>query len=232
MSADLKYWYLHNHKLFRNLSFKEINTLCILKKFKKSSKSEILELPESDKPRVYFLKKGMMKLMKINEAGDEVLVDIIKKGDLFGELSLEKNKKEHEYFKVISETAILCTFYQDNLERLMLSKPDFAIKYIKYVGFNFKKIQNNYNNIFFKDAKSRLILLLENIIDDKIESQTTCSVENYLTQNDLANLICTSRQTVSGLLKELEKEEVVKYSQKEIFILNAKKFQKYAENVK
>ena len=75
MSADLKYWYMHNHKLFRNLSFREINSLCILKRFKKSSKSEVLELPDSDKPRVYLLKKGMMKLMKINDDGEEVRLE-------------------------------------------------------------------------------------------------------------------------------------------------------------
>lgn len=57
MSADLKYWYLRDHQLFRNLSFSEINGLCILKKFKKSKKSEILDLPYSEKERVYFLKR-------------------------------------------------------------------------------------------------------------------------------------------------------------------------------
>ena len=44
MSAELKYWYLHDHKLFRNLSFAEIDGLCILKKFKRSKKNEIIEL--------------------------------------------------------------------------------------------------------------------------------------------------------------------------------------------
>ena len=40
MTSDLKYWYLHEHKLFRNLSFSEIDALCILKRFKKSKKNE------------------------------------------------------------------------------------------------------------------------------------------------------------------------------------------------
>ena len=38
MSAQIKYWYLHEHQLFSKLSFSEIDALCILKKFKKSQK--------------------------------------------------------------------------------------------------------------------------------------------------------------------------------------------------
>lgn len=66
MSSELKYWFLHDHKLFKNLSFSEIDALCILKKFQKSKKSEIIELPQSSKERIFFLKKGVLKLIKIN----------------------------------------------------------------------------------------------------------------------------------------------------------------------
>lgn len=69
MSSDLKYWYLHEHRLFRNLSFSEINALCILKRFKKSKKNEILELPFNEKERIYFLKQGTIKLIRIDEDG-------------------------------------------------------------------------------------------------------------------------------------------------------------------
>ena len=31
MSAQIKYWYLHEHQLFSKLSFSEIDALCILK---------------------------------------------------------------------------------------------------------------------------------------------------------------------------------------------------------
>ena len=52
MTSDLKYWYLHEHKLFRNLSFSEIDALFILKRFKKSKKNEIIDLTFSEKERI------------------------------------------------------------------------------------------------------------------------------------------------------------------------------------
>lgn len=232
MTSDLKYWYLHEHKLFRNLSFSEIDALCILKRFKKSKKNEIIDLPFSEKERIYFLKQGTIKLVKIDDEGEEVLLEILQKGDLFGDLNFEKNTSNEEFFKVVSDEAIICTFFRENLEEVMQKKPDFALNYIKFIGFNFKKIQNSYKNILFRDAKTRLLLLLNMIIEKENITSTSFKLPNYLTQKDISQLICTTRQTIISLFKELEQEDMLQYSQKEIIIPNIQKIKNFVQNVK
>lgn len=231
MNTNLKYWYLHNHKLFRNLSFLEINALCILKKFKKSKKNEYINLPYSDKKRIYFLKRGTIKLLKIDDSGEEVLIDIIQKGDLFGDISLENSVDHEEYFKVVSQEAVICTFYKDKLEEIMNKKPHFALSYIKFIGFKIKKLKNSYKNILFRDAKTRLLLLLRDLIENENQQGSVSVLPNYLTQNDYAQLICTTRQTVIKLFKELEKERILTYTQKEITINDIKKINELVSNV-
>lgn len=232
MNADLKYWYLHDHKLFRNLSFAEIDALCILKRFKKSKKNELIDLPFSEKERIYFLKQGTIKLVRINEEGEEILLDILQKGDLFGDLNLEKPESSDEYFKVVSDEAIICTFYREKLEEVMQQKPEFALNYIKFIGFNFKKIQNSYKNILFKDARTRLLLLLNMIIEKENIQNRSFVLPNYLTQQDIAQLICTTRQTIISLLKSLEGEGLLTYSQKHIEIPDIEKIKNLVQNVK
>lgn len=232
MNADLKYWYLHDHKLFRNLSFAEIDALCILKRFKKSKKNELIDLPFSEKERIYFLKQGTIKLVRINEEGEEILLDILQKGDLFGDLNLEKPESSDEYFKVVSDEAIICTFYREKLEEVMQQKPEFALNYIKFIGFNFKKIQNSYKNILFKDARTRLLLLLNMIIEKENIQNRSFVLPNYLTQQDIAQLICTTRQTIISLLKSLEGEGLLTYSQKQIEIPDIEKIKNLVQNVK
>jgi CRP/FNR family transcriptional regulator, cyclic AMP receptor protein len=232
MNSELKYWYLHDHRLFRKLSFSEIDTLCILKRFKKSKKNEIIDLPFSEKERVYFLKHGIIKLVKINDDGEEVLLEILQKGDIFGDLNLQKNEGNEEYFKVVSDEAIICTFFRENLELVMQKKPEFALSYIRFSGLSINKIQNSYKNILFKDAKTRLILLFSSIIEKENQTEGAYVISNFLTQKDIAQLICTTRQTVITLLKELEKSGILQYSQKEILISDVKEFQNFTLNVK
>ena len=232
MSAELKYWYLNEHKLFSNLSFSEIDKLCILKRYKKSVKDEIVELPYQEKEAIYFLKQGTLKLVTLNEEGDEVLIEILQKGDLFGELSFSKDDAKMEYLKVVSDQAILCTFFREKLEETMMKKPDFALKYIKFIGFNYKQFKNSYKNILFKDARSRLLLLLESIIEKEGLHEHSFALPNYLTQKDFAQLICATRQTVITLFQELENEGIIKYSKKEIQITDLQKLNNLIKNVK
>ena len=192
MTSKLKYWYLQNHKLFRNLSFSEIDSLCILKRFKKSNKNKLLDLPFSEKERVYFLKNGTDKQIKIDEDEEEILLGILQKRDVFDDLNLEKSLDTNEYIKIVSDKAIICTFYREKLEAVMFAKPDFALNYIKFIGFNYKKNQNSHKNILFKDTKTRLLLLLNTIIEKENIENSSFILPNYLTQKDIAQLICTS----------------------------------------
>lgn len=233
MSSELKYWYIRNHKLFKNLSVSDVNQLCIVTRFKHGKKSETIEFPQTDKPRIYFLKKGTLKLVEIDNNGNEIIKDLLHKGDLFGELDFADTKtQDYEYVKVLSYEAIICTFYREDLEQLMLQKPEFALSYIKFIGFNFKKVKNSYSNIFFKDARSRLLLFLQSIIDHEEIINSNNKLPNYLTQKDIAQLICTTRQTVITLFKDLEKDGLLHYTNKEIEILDFEKIKNLAQNVK
>jgi CRP/FNR family transcriptional regulator len=99
MYDELKYWYLRDHKLFRALSFSQIKQLCIITGFKHAKKGEILYFSNSDVPRIFLLKKGSIKIVELDEEGNETIKEIIQKGDLFGELTLETDSPVNEYAK-------------------------------------------------------------------------------------------------------------------------------------
>ena len=80
--------------------------------------------------------------------------------------------------------------------------------------------------------RGHLLLLLNIIIEKEYPKNSAFVLPNYLTQKDFAQLICTTRQTIISLFKELEKDGILQYSQKEIIIQDIKKIKKFAENVK
>ena len=84
----------------------------------------------------------------------------------------------------------------------------------------------------FRDAKTRLLLLLNLIIEkEKVENKSYI-LPNYLTQKEIAQLICTSRQTIISLFKELEKDGLLYYTQKEISIPDIQKIKNIIKDVK
>ncbi|AYN05314.1 MULTISPECIES: Crp/Fnr family transcriptional regulator [unclassified Flavobacterium] len=219
MYEDLKYWYLRDHKLFRTLSYGQIKQLCIITGFKKAEKGEIIYFSSSDLPRIFLLKKGNIKIVAVDEQGNETIKDIIQKGDLFGELTLETDKEANEYAKVLSEDVSICSFLMSDFEDLLLRNPSLALSYTKFVGLKMKRIKNNYSNLISKDARTRLIQFLKDWAEKEgVKAGNLVTIENYLTQNDIAQIICTSRQTATQLINELETNKLLIYNRKEIII--------------
>lgn len=219
MYEELKYWYLRDHKLFWTLSMSQIKQLCIITGFKKANKGDIIYFSSSDLPRIYLLKKGNIKIVSIDDEGNETIKEILQKGDLFGELSLENDMEVNEYAKVLTDEVSICSFLLSDFENLLMQNPTLALSYTKFVGLKMKRFKNNYSNLVTKDAKSRLIMFLKDwATREGIQEDKKYTIQNYLTQTDIAQIICTSRQTATLLLKELEEQNMIQYNRKEIII--------------
>jgi CRP-like cAMP-binding protein len=224
MYDELKYWYLRGHKLFWTLSMSQIKQLCIITGFKKANKGEIIYFSNSDVPRIFLLKKGSIKIVAVDEEGNETIKDIIQKGDLFGELTLENDTQSNEYAKVLSDDVAICSFLMSDFENLLLQNPSLALSYTKFVGLKMKRIKNSYANLISKDAKTRLYQFLKDWAEKEGKrTDNTVVIENYLTQNDIAQIICTSRQTATQLLNEMETKGLLFYNRKEIIIADITK---------
>ena len=219
MYDELKYWYLRDHKLFWTLSMSQIKQLCIIVGFKKAKKGEIIYFSSSDVPRIFLLKKGNIKIVSVDEEGNETIKDIIQKGDLFGELSLETDIQVNEYAKVLTDDVAICSFLMSDFENLLLQNPRLALSYTKFVGLKMKRVRNSYSNLISKDAKTRLYQFLKDWAEKEGKrTENKVVLENYLTQNDIAQIICTSRQTATQLLNEMVEKGMIYYTRKEIII--------------
>ena len=139
------------------------------------------------------------------------------KGDLFGELSLDPDKNANEYAKALTDEVSICSFLMSDFENLLLKHPNLALSYTKFVGLKMKRIRNNYSNLISHDAKSRLVTFLKEWAEKEGEfSEKKVTLENYLTQNDIAQIICTSRQTATQLLNEMEAGELSNTSERKL----------------
>ena len=199
----------------------QLKQLCIITGFKKAKKGDIIYLYSSDAPKIYFLKKGNIKIAEIDEAGNEITKEIIQKGDLFGELSLDTTIKSNEYAQALTNDVTICSFLLSDFEALMEKYPGLALSYTKFVGLRFKKMSSNYSNLIFKDARSRLIYFIKEwaLREGEFDGNKV-KVLNYLTQQDTAQIICTSRQTITQLLNDFENTGLLTYNRQEIKIAN------------
>lgn len=225
MYSELKYWYLRNHELFTTLNTNQIKQLCVIVGFKKAKKGEVIYFSSSDLPRIFFLKTGNIKIVSIDEDGNETIKDIIQHGDLFGELDLVNDVNSNERAVALTDEVSICSFLMSDFENVLFQNPGLALSYTKFVGSKMKQIKNSYSNLVSKDARTRLVSFLKDWAKKEgIKKDNQYTVKNYLNQTDIAQIICTSRQTATILLNDLEHEGLIHYNRKELIIEDISKF--------
>jgi len=228
MGVEDKMLLIRNYDLWRNLSDEEYHTLKVDGGYKEAKKGEYIYFEAFNHQKIYFLKQGYIKIGYIDDDGNHIVKEIIKPGDFFGQITLERENLHGEFAQAYKNDISLCSFSVDDFENLLKRRPDIALKYRKWVGFKLRKVENRLLNLLNKDVKKRL----ENFFLQLAEQhplphkEGVFCVHNYLTHEDIAGLIGSSRQTVTTLINELETENILTYNRSQICFTDVKKLQK------
>src|SRR6266480_3852279 len=143
MSADPRFLLIKNYDLWSHLTDEEYDELNIMHRYIESRKGEYIYFEAFNHNKLYFLKKGFIRIGYINEAGEEIIKEILQKGEIFGQFTLEKNNLRGEFAQAYKGDVSLCAFSVEDFERLLRRKPEIALKYTRQVGHKLIRIQNN-----------------------------------------------------------------------------------------
>ena len=226
MQEEAKYWFLHDHQLFSVLSREENRALCLIPNFKTVRKNEILYFSHDSEQRLYTIKSGTLKIVRVDMEGNETVKEILRSGDLFGQYTFDEmtDENQDEFAVAISDKVVICSFKIDDFEEILNKNPQLAVRYTKLVGFKIKRITNSYSNLMFKDVKTRFALFLKDwALREGKGADKDITVKNYLTHNDIAGLICSTRQTVTLLFNEFKNAGLIDYDRSEIIVHDVKK---------
>lgn len=217
----MKYWYLKNFDLFSDLNKDQVNELSEIARFVRMKKGQSVYFASEQSKKLYFLINGKVKISEIDGFGNELIKNIVLGGDHFGELSTQAFKQTQEFAEILSSEVIVCIFNQSDFELFMQQHPSLALSFAKRMAEKLRGLETRYTNLVFKDVKARLkSFLFEWAHKEGKQDDNGLTIKNYLTHSEIANIISSSRQTVTTLINELKDEGSLIYSRKVITIPN------------
>lgn len=227
MSADEKFLMLRNYDLWCHLSDEEYEALNVAHHFIEAKKGDYIYFDSHHLNKLYFVKDGYIKIGYIDEEGNEIIKEIIREGEIFGQFALERNNLNGEFARAYKGNVSLCAFSIEDFEQLLKKKPELAIRYSKQMGEKLRRAEFRLVSMLNKDVRSRLLAFFYHltVMDGYTGAAVSHSIENFLTHDDIAKLIGSARQTVTTFLNQLEDEELLKISRKKIIIPDVKKLQ-------
>ena len=205
--------------LFDCLNEDEKRRLEDMAEFKIKSKFSHIYLPDEPSEYIYFLAKGMVKIATHSDEGKEVIKTIIQPLAMFGELGIIGETKRQDMAQALREEVHIFALRVEDLKKLMRSNFVLCDKVMKLFGSRLLRAENKLESLIFKDARTRII---EFIKDSVMVSGRKIGFEmllkHSLTHQDIANITCTSRQTVTLVLNELRKSDLIYFNRGKILV--------------
>nr|WP_238566789.1 Crp/Fnr family transcriptional regulator [Nonlabens ulvanivorans] len=144
----------------------------------------------------------------------ETVKYVVKRGNVFGELSLFDKEAAMEEVAFALEDCVICYIKSDQMEALMEKHKSLKNGLLKIYGLRIQKLERRLNDLLFKDSPTRIKEFILDYLDEfgEIDKSGKSKAKNLLSHKDIANLTNTSRQTVSNVLSKMRKEGVIDYN--------------------
>jgi CRP/FNR family cyclic AMP-dependent transcriptional regulator len=148
---------------------------------------------------LYVVQSGRLKIFITTEAGKEIILKLAGPGDYFGELAMLDGAPRSASVKAI-EPCELLVLPRAKLHAWLAKYPHFHAKLLKDLSLTVRQTTDELKRIASMDVYQRIAKLLRDLAT---EDGDRLVVHQRLTQQELANRICASREMVSRVLQGL-----------------------------
>ncbi|PTX64717.1 CRP/FNR family transcriptional regulator [Melghirimyces profundicolus] len=204
-----KLWYLSQINLMEELPLEDLKEIDRMAPMSKTPKGTIISSPEEPQPALYLLKKGKVRLYKLNREGKEFTLGILGDGNIFGEVETFSTGTRDTYVQAMEET-LLCVLNKKDLEEFMKERPSLAIKLIGILTERLREAEEMLENLAYGSVQKRLLYLLSKLVHNFGNRKGVYwELDLRLSHQDLAAMIGATRETVSATLSELTRQGVI-----------------------
>jgi CRP/FNR family cyclic AMP-dependent transcriptional regulator len=153
---------------------------------------------------MYVIREGRVKVTKASEDGREKIMNFLDRGQFFGDMALLTGGVRSATVKTLEATRLLALSRRDFIEILRQSS-DLALAVIEELSRRLKETNEQASSLSFQGVTDRVRSLFE-----RIAVHDPASLDNRLTppltHQQIADMIGTSRETVTRAIKELKQD--------------------------
>lgn len=213
-----KLWHLKNCPLFDQLAPAELQRIELASRARTFPRKSPVYLPADPSKNIFLLASGRIKLCHLTPDGKQSILAFIEPGELFGELAILDGGDREEYAEALEKSTVVM-IPGETFAQLMESRADVTLGITKMIGLRRRRIERRLKNLLFLSNRQRLVhLLLE--LAEQYGQPTSDGLDLgiKLSHQDLANVIGSTRETVTVVLGELQIEGLLTVGRRKIVI--------------
>lgn len=199
-------WYLKKIELLAELGPEVLARLAERVEMREVRRREVVYLPGDPGKSVFFVNGGRVKICKVTRDGKSLTLGYCGPSEMFGDAALVGAGPRAEMAEAV-ENVLLTEIERADLERLIASNAGLAAGIARLMITRRHELENKIEALVFRDVSSKLAEQLIKLGDEfGIDDARGTLVALKITHQELANLIGSTRETISLTLAQFKKK--------------------------
>ncbi len=191
------------------MSQEELSSLAALATLQEVRRRRVIFLPGDPGTSVFFVNGGRVKISRVTRDGKELTLAYRGPGEIFGELCLVDGGPRAEMAEAM-ENALVSEIPRAEFERLLETHPRMGLRLVKTLCERRRELENTVEKLVFHDVNAKLAELLLQLADDYgVDDARGTLVAVKITHQEMANLIGSTRETVSLTLSQFKRKKLI-----------------------
>ncbi len=184
--------------LFDNIPEDQLRVLIALCEVKHFPKNQMVFTVGEQSYSLYIILKGQLRAYLDDENGKRIMLSTMGTGDFFGELSLLSDHPRSANVRTVTQCE-LATISKPNFDKFLIDNPTVTSPIIGSLINRIYHLTDKLSNLVFQDVYGRVV----QVLNDHAEEDNGVTMIGPIKQQEIANVIGSSREMVSRILKDL-----------------------------
>jgi CRP/FNR family cyclic AMP-dependent transcriptional regulator len=213
-SAEL----LANVSIFKGLAPAALARLGGSLRVMEFAKDSLIVGQDSPGDALYLIESGRVKVVLYGESGREMILSLFRAGDFFGEMSLLDGQPRSANV-IALEPARVWMLSREDFVRHLEEFPSTALNILAEMSLRLRRADAIIGNLALLDVYGRLARVLIDLgRREGVPADEGVRIRERPTQQDLAAMIGTTRETVSRVLSEFQRRGFVSMQGKSLLL--------------
>jgi CRP-like cAMP-binding protein len=212
--------------IFKELSADELEPIIKIAQTRFYKHKMYVFMQDDPLDRVFFIHSGKIKICKSDQSGKEQLISVLEPGEMFPHAGFFRRGNFPAHAEVM-EDANLIIIPIDKFEEILISYPELCIKLFKVLGEKIVDLQGRLEAQVLHNTFEQIILLLIRLCKTNgVMAGGRYRLTTQFTNRELANMIGTSRETVSRTINHVKKKDYIVLDEDGYYLIDQEALQR------
>jgi CRP-like cAMP-binding protein len=204
--------------IFSELSDEDITSLARLASRKRYPKDTVVFFENEEGDFFFTILEGRIKVTILGDDGREVILSVLGPGDFFGEMALLDNVPRSATAIAVEESELL-SLHRNDFQSVLNDNKSITSALIRVLSARLRRANHQISTLALLDVYGRVARVIVDMAREEGKRLRDGRIAfRRATHQEIANRIGTTRETVTRMLKDLERQGLIHVEGKEIVV--------------